>query len=389
MRRITADIIYPITSNPLTDHVLLLEDDGTILNIQPLSEFDETTVEKFSGALVPGFINTHCHIELSHLKDQFPEKTGLPEFLNLVTAQREHNEEIMLNAISSAEKEMIKNGIVAVGDISNLPLSFSQKAKRNLYYHTFIELISFDPFKAGLAMEHGNNLIAEARGFGIHTSLAPHATYSVSSELIKKISKQCYESGKPTSIHMLESNDENEFYVRGTGLYRKLYRDMKRDIKHFTPTGKTALESLLPDFDPQVKTLLVHNTIATEWDAEWAEDIHPNLYWCFCPNANLFIEDRLPDIPMLMKHVQYITIGTDSLASNHGLSILEELISIQNKFPEINSNDLLRWATLYGAKFLGIDDKFGSFDVGKKPGVNLIKDYSTGALQKSVVEKIM
>ena len=142
MRRITADIIYPITSNPLTDHVLLLEDDGTILNIQPLSEFDETTVEKFSGALVPGFINTHCHIELSHLKDKFPEKTGLPEFLNLVTAQREHNEEIMLNAISSAEKEMIKNGIVAVGDISNLPLSFSQKAKRNLYYHTFIELIS-------------------------------------------------------------------------------------------------------------------------------------------------------------------------------------------------------------------------------------------------------
>ncbi|MBK7037289.1 MAG: amidohydrolase family protein [Chitinophagales bacterium] len=389
MRRITADIIYPITSNPLTDHVLLLEDDGTIINIQPLSDFDETTVEKLAGALVPGFINTHCHIELSHLKQQFPQKTGLPEFLNLVTAQREHKEEVMLSAIVSAEKEMLDNGIVAVGDISNLSLSFAQKAKRNLYYHTFIELIAFDPFKAGIAMEAGEKLIADARGYGIHTSLAPHATYSVSSELIKKISKHCYETGKPTSIHMLESNDENEFYVRGTGLYRKLYRDLGRDIKHFTPTGKTALESLLPDFDPQVKTLLVHNTIATEWDAEWAEDIHPNLFWCFCPNANLFIEDRMPDIPMLMKHVQYITIGTDSLASNHGLSILEELISIQNKFPEIKTNDLLRWGTLYGAKFLGIDDRFGSFDKGKKPGVNLIKYLVNESLHNTVVEKIL
>ncbi len=389
MRRITADIIYPITSNPLTDHVLLLEDDGTIINIQPLNNFDVTSVEKLSGALVPGFINTHCHIELSHLKQQFPQKTGLPEFLNLVTAQREHKEEIMLSAIISAEKEMLENGIVAVGDISNLSLSFAQKAKRNLYYHTFIELIAFDPFKAGIAMEAGEKLIADARGFGIHTSLAPHATYSVSSELIKKISKHCYESGKPTSIHMFESNDENEFYVRGTGLYRKLYRDLNRDIKHFTPTGKTALESLLPDFDPQVKTLLVHNTIATEWDAEWAEDIHPNLFWCFCPNANLFIEDRMPDIPMLMKHVQYITIGTDSLASNHGLSILDELIAIQNKFPEIKTNDLLRWATLYGAKFLGIDDRFGSFDSGKKPGVNLIKGFKYESLLNTKVEKIL
>ena len=122
-----------------------------------------------------------------------------------------------------------------------------------------------------------------------------------------------------------------------------------------------------------------------------ASDVYKrqNLFWCFCPNANLFIEDRMPDIPMLMKHVQYITIGTDSLASNHGLSILEELISIQNKFPEIKTNDLLRWGTLYGAKFLGIDDRFGSFDKGKKPGVNLIKYLVNESLHNTVVEKIL
>lgn len=87
-------------------------------------------------------------------------------------------------------------------------------------------------------MQKGNDLLSKARSYGLHASLAPHATYSVSAKLIQAISRSCYESGKPTSIHMLESNDENEFYVQATGLYRKLYRDLKIDIKHFQPTGK-------------------------------------------------------------------------------------------------------------------------------------------------------
>lgn len=372
MRRISADIIYPVHTAPVTGHVLLLEEDGTIIGLEPDNQSEPSQVEKFSGALVPGFINTHCHLELSHLRGKFSEKTGLPEFLNQVVKQRTATEEEIISAMETAETEMYNNGIVAVGDISNNAISFSVKAKRKLFYHTFIELLAFDPFRAFDAMEGGRKLLAAARGFGIHASLAPHAPYSVSKELIREIGKLCFETGKPTSIHMLESNDENELYVQGTGLYRKFYRELGIPIKFFEPTGKTSLESLLPEFNKEVKTLLVHNTIATAWDVEWAEDLHPNLFWCFCPNANLYIEDRLPDIPMLKDHVQYITLGTDSLSSNHGLSILDEMKTIQSHYPEIKTDDLLRWATLYGAGFLGIDDQFGSLEKGKRPGVNLI-----------------
>ena len=372
MRKIAADIIFPIHTQPLTNHVLVLEDDGTVADILPITELDNASIEKVSGALVPGFVNAHCHLELSHLKSKFPEKTGLPQFLSLVTQQRNVPIEIINEAMEMAEKEMITNGIVAVGDISNNSNSFYVKAKRNLYYHTFIELIAFDPARANGAMQNGEQLLSEARGYGIHASLAPHATYSVSPDLIKSINASCYANGKPTSIHMLESNDENEFYIQASGLYRKLYRELGVDIKHFNPTGKTALESLLPYFNKEVPTLLVHNTIATSWDAEWAEDIHPNLFWCFCPKANLFIEDRLPDIPMLMQHVQYIAVGTDSLASNYGLSILTEIQTIQHQFPELPTSDLLRWATQYGAKALGINNQYGTFEKGKKPGVNVL-----------------
>lgn len=391
MRRITADIIFSISSKPFSNKVLILEDDGTVLDIVDANNFSSGEIEKLRGALVPGFINTHCHIELSHLRNKFDEKTGLGEFLMNVTKHRDEKGEVMLQAIEDAENEMIENGIVAVGDISNLPLSFKQKAKRNLYYHTFIELLSFNPENSYRSFENGKELMNNAKSFGLQVSLAPHAPYTVSPLLLELISKQCYEDGKPTSFHMLESNDENEFYLQGSGNYRKLYRELNVPIKFFEPTGKTSLESTLPFINKEIKTLLVHNTIATVWDMEWAEDIHPNLFWCLCPNANLFIEDRLPEIPLLMNHVQYLTVGTDSLSSNHQLSILEELKSIQNKFPEIKLEDMLRWATLYGAIFLGIDAQFGSFEKGKKPGVNLIEGFTIGNedLKHTKVRKII
>jgi len=381
MRKITADIIFPIDSAPVTNKTLILDDDGLVLGLSDSSQFLEGDVEKFNGALVPGFINTHCHLELSHLKDRFAEKTGLGEFLLNVTKQREEKAEIIQLAIEAAEKEMITNGIVAVGDISNGPDSFRQKSKRNLHYHTFIELLSLNPENAAVAVQRGNALVDTAKSFGLQVSLAPHAPYSASPLLLQMISRHCYEAGMPTSIHMLESNDENEFYIQGSGIYRKLYRELNIPIKFFEPTGKTSLESTLPYINKELKTLLVHNTIATVWDIDWAEDVHPNLFWCLCPNANLYIEDRLPDIPLIMQHVQYLTIGTDSLSSNHQLSVLAELKTIQHKFPEIKTEELLRWATLYGAKFLGIEDRFGSFERGKRPGVNLIENYDSENLR--------
>lgn len=377
MRKISADIIFPGHTAPLADSVLLAEDNGKILGIFPQADFEPSTIQHFSGALIPGFVNAHCHLELSHLKNKFPEKTGLPEFLNLVTGKRDTSHDEIENAIVEAEQEMIANGIVAVGDISNTIDTFKAKANHKIYYHTFVELIAFDPAKAPIAMKSGEAILAEARNYGIHASLAPHATYSTSPNLLTAITNLCCDTGKPTSIHMLESNDENEFYIQATGLYRKLYRDLNIDIKHFEPTGKNALESLLPYFNKEVNTLLIHNTIATAWDVEWAEEMHPNLYWCFCPQANVFIEDRLPDVPLLIKEAQFLCVGTDSLASNHGLSILDEIKVLQQKYPELSTADLLRWSTLYGAKALGIQDTFGSFETGKKPGINHLSGVKT------------
>jgi len=119
--------------------------------------------------------------------------------------------------------------------------------------------------------------------------------------------------------------------------------------------------------------LLVHNTFTSKQDIETAEEQHQNLYWCFCPKANLYIENKLPQIDLFFELGVKCTLGTDSLASNNSLSIWEEILSIRKAFPKIPLNTLINWATINGAQFLGIDNQFGSFEVGKKPGVNWIK----------------
>lgn len=66
-------------------------------------------------------------------------------------------------------------------------------------------------------------------------------------------------------------------------------------------------------------------------------------------------------------------LGTDSLASNHQLSILEEMKTLQKHFPVVSTKTLLQWATINGAKALQMDNVLGSFERGKKPGIVIIE----------------
>ena len=103
---------------------------------------------------------------------------------------------------------------------------------------------------------------------------------------------------------------------------------------------------------------------------------------CLCPNANLYIEDRLPDIPLFMKHNSLIVFGTDSLASNYQLSILEEMKTIKKAFPYISTSEMLVWATSNGAKALAFEDNLGDFTRGKKPGVVLFENITDGEITR-------
>ena len=180
------------------------------------------------------------------------------------------------------------------------------------------------------------------------------------------------------TIHNQETAAENEFFKNGTGDFLRLFKKMGIDISFFKSTGKSSLQTWLPYFTKGQTIIAVHNVCTTEDDFEFVKLPTVNcqlstVFPCLCPNANLYISNNLPDVNMIMQQTDNIVFGTDSLASNNQLSILEEIKTLQKYFPHIELATLLQWATINGSVALKMDNMLGSFDKGKKPGVVLIE----------------
>lgn len=374
MRFISAKQIFSGKEFLPANTVLVLNDNGLIKDITIKENVGSSNIEHFDDIVTPGFVNTHCHLELSHLKNVIKQHTGIVDFgLGVMKYRNEFSVELQQEAMQLADKEMQTQGIVAVGDISNTNDSLKTKLESNLYYHTFVELIALNPERADIVFENGKTLLNEFSKNKLATSLAPHAPYSASLKLIKKIADNCQQLNKPTSIHNQESKAENEFFYSKSGDYLRLYETIKVSIDYFKPTKKSSLQTIISSLNKEINTLLVHNTFISKEDIEIAKNIHQQLYWCLCPNANLYIENTLPDINLLNSSNCSLTIGTDSLASNANLSIVDEINTILKHHPNISIELLLYAATYNGAKFLGIENQFGLLEKNKKCGINLIE----------------
>lgn len=338
--------------------IVILDDNNRYLNHFRADAYDGD-IDEYTGAYAcPGFINTHCHLELSHLKNKIEEKNGLVDFILSVQKFRNTSVEEIQDAIENAEAEMIKNGIVAVGDISNTNNSFHQKSKGNLYYHTFLEALSFLPERADVAMQQMQSLKVEAEAMNIKASITAHAPYSVSQKLfsnIADIQENLY------SLHHLEAQAEIDFLENKLGDFLKLYDTFNINIDFFK-ANKNATDYWLNQFNVQ-KLILVHNTFMNDEAYALITQAIDSTYFCLCTNANLFIENRLPDIPSLLHKTKNICIGTDSLASNHSLDIAGEIKTIHHHFKEIPIEFLLQAATIKGAEALNLEG-FGVFSKG-------------------------
>lgn len=383
MQKFTADWVFPVDAPAIRNGVVIADNDGKIIEISHRNDHDAATLQVFRGAIVPGFVNTHCHLELSHMLGKVDTGTGLIPFITNVVTRRAATAAVIAKAIERAENQMLANGIVACGDISNVPDTFAQKAKGRLRYHTFVEMFDFlQPQNTEATFEQYMYVYAQVpRTSGSRVSVVPHAPYSVSPGLFERINRQNagQQPDATVSIHNQETPSESELFERGSGAFYAFYGKFGISLDHFRPTGKPSIYYALDHLDPDRRTLFVHNTLTTEADIEAAHARLKNTFWASCPNANLYIENRLPDYRRFLNARARVALGTDSLTSNWQLSILEEMKTIARYQSYVPFHELLRWATLNGAQALGFDDTLGSLDTGKTPGVLLLSGVDLGS----------
>ncbi|WP_319499958.1 amidohydrolase family protein [uncultured Draconibacterium sp.] len=396
MRKIAATYVFPGTTSPIKNGILVCDDEGTIIDIldRGNSFREEAGVEFYSGILAPGFVNAHCHLEFSHLHNKIEKHIGFSGFLEKINQLRNEPAD-KEKAMQIADRKMWAAGIAAVGDVSNSGLSQSVKQKSKNHYHTFVEVFDLHPSRADRAFSKAQEVLESFKKAKLSASIVPHSPYSVSFELLRKVLQEAQKNGGLFSIHNQESKAETEFFLSGQGdIYRHFSDNLKLNTSHWKPTGKSSLQSILDYLPKENKLLLVHNTQTRKEDIEALKQHRSLDNTCFvlCPNSNLFIENGLPPVNLFREEKLQICLGTDSLASNSELSILLEMLSIQQNFPDVSLEELLSWACINGAKALNIDDSFGSFDKGKKPGVNLINgiDFKTMKLTpKAKVKRLI
>jgi cytosine/adenosine deaminase-related metal-dependent hydrolase len=377
VRRIAATYIFASNQPPIKNGILVCDDDGTIIEIINRNGVlrEEQGMEFYSGILVPGFVNTHCHLELAHLKGKIEEGIGIGGFIGKINKIRNEDTENIKKAIQFADRKMWSNGTAVIGDISNSLLSLNAKSRSKIFYHTFVESYGFHPSRAKKSFDYAQFVSSEFQKSKLSTSIVPHSPYSVSEPLFKAIKENAIKTNGILSIHNQESEAEAEFYKSGTGpIHQHLHDNLGIDTSHWKPTGQSSLSSILKYLPGENQLILVHNTYTKKEDIDDLKKHRSknNTFFTLCPNSNLFIENQLPPVYLFQNEDLNICLGTDSLASNHELSILSEMITLQLNFPLIELEELIIWSTLNGAKALNVENSYGSFESGKKPGVNLI-----------------
>lgn len=340
--------------------LVVTEDDA----IEGISFEKHQDAVEMKGVLSPGFINCHCHLELSHFKGLIPEGTGMTDFLLEIIKLRKSGLPFIKQAVIDAEKQMADSGIVAVGDICNGTETLSIKKYSGLYFHNFIECFGLNETNAGEIMAKAlENYHAFDKFFPGRTSIVPHAPYSVSQALFKLISE--HNTSAIKSIHNQESDAEMQLFKSGNSDLLRLINPA--GIPEFNRKESNSLAYAYPYLKNSSSIILVHNSFSDEESISIVDK--EKTYWCLCPNANLYINRVLPPVDLFRKNELKIVIGTDSLASNHELNMLKELSAISKAYPHIQLEEMLRWVTINGAEALGISQWYGSFEKGKKPGM--------------------
>lgn len=359
MRRIAAHYLIDRGTVRLRP-VVEADDEGRIVSVGEWDRLDgDAATEFYAGALSAGFVNAHCHSELSYLHGAIPRGSGFAGFARAIGQVRGgFTSDERRRALQAADARMWHEGVQAVGDVVNDDSSFGVKSRSRIAYRNFAEVFGL------------NADTSAARGLLCHphTSLTPHSTYSLQDGVFREIAA---EGSAPLSVHFMESPDEAALY-RGEGSLAEWYGRMGWRCD-FLGYGSPAAR-ITASVPPERRVIAVHGCCASEVDMQILGDrfTHP-VAWALCPRSNLYISGLRPPVDLLRRRGERVCIGTDSLASNDSLSMLEELKALS----EVPLPEALAWATWNGAQALGMEAEAGSVEVGKRCGLVLIENIAS------------
>jgi cytosine/adenosine deaminase-related metal-dependent hydrolase len=366
---IRAGWLLPITSAPIRDGCVAVES-GRVVWLGRFGAPDAPEVPTArvhalgSGVLLPGLVNAHTHLELSHLAGRLaPTGDGFCGWAEAVVASRGRfgSDEIGA-ACDAAISGLEACGTVAVGDVSNTLGHLDRLSRSSLSAVVFLELLAWDPDAAMATLQWGERLLQERRGAerpGLRLRLAAHAPHSVSPELLCQLSAR----GGPAAIHLAESPEEAQFIASGTGGWPAFLAARGLGQVRFAPAGKSPTRYCegLGVLHPRL--VAAHGVQLDAADRRLLAE--RGVHVVLCPRSNRALGVGQADVPALEAAGVKLALGSDSLASAPSLDVLEDAVLLRRQFPELATRSILRMATLGGAMALGFAE-LGAVEPGRR-----------------------
>lgn len=373
---ISAPWVVPVASPAVREGAVALNDEGRVVAVGARRELVEALgplpESRGEGALLPGLVNAHTHLELAHLAGAVPGGAGLVNWVGALLGKARPTSDEGRGAAAAAAQAAVAQGTAALGDVGNTLSAVPGIAAAGLQGIFFHELVGSREARTGDALadaarERDAHVAAHGWPDGLAYVPAPHAPYSVGAELFRRIFGAAARTGRATSVHVAEGQGELALLLDGEGPWVEILETMGVPRGSRTP-GLRPVPYLasLGAFDGPHPPLLVHMVLAAEEDLALARRHHAPVV--LCPRSNLHVAGKLPDVTAMVGEGLDLCLGTDSLASSPDLSLWGEMQTLAAAFPRLSPLTWLRAATVTGARALGLG-ALGAIAPGKRPGL--------------------
>jgi len=357
---LTARWILPVSAPPLANGIITIS--GERIVSVGLSDRRTADVDLGEAAILPGFVNSHTHLDLSGLRGRCAPSADFTGWLRQVIAHRRGaTPEQIKSDVRAGLVESLRNGTTLLGDISGDGGSWEVLANAPLRGVVFREMLGLPEARASGAWQRVDDWLTSRNATPTcRPGISPHSPYSVRASLFFAASTR----GVPVAVHLAETAAEQELLM----LHRGPFVSFLRDLDVWEPNGLAEdtqhVLNLLNGLSP---TLLVHcNYLAPD------SNVPSNCSIVYCPRTHTAFGHAPHPFRHFLQRGIRVALGTDSLASNPELSILAEARHLHRHYPDVPGEVLLRMATLTGAEALGWADETGSLEAGKSADLVIV-----------------